>query len=272
VTRPSEVEYSEHGQGESILFVPGSFGTGAGWRPVIKLLGDHFRFITTSLLGYGATVERRTPANGSIDLQIDVLEGIARRAAAPVHIVAHSYGGLCVLALALRRTCEIRSLTLVEANPFDLLRQAGESDLYQQFGTMTDAYLREFRAGNREAARHVIDFYGGPGTLDAFPQKVRDYVIERTSTNVLDWSCGYAFRAPLADYAAISAPTLVVRGEEGHPGMRRIAELLRDAIPRASLVSIAGGTHFLPATHAPQLAKLIAAHVAANRPAHGPAG
>ena len=260
----ANVEYAERGQGSTVLFVPGSFGTGTGWRPVMDQLGNRFRFITTSLFGYGATAERRTPGNFSIDLQAQVLEGVIGRAGGPVHVVAHSFGGLAVLAVALRGACNIPSLVLVEANPLDVLRQSGEELLYGQFRAMSDAYFRDFEAGEREAARRVIDFYGGEGTFAAFPQKVRDYVIERTPANILDWRSGYAFDVPLTAYAAMTVPTLVVRGEKGHPAMRRIAEILSDSMPRASLVSIADGSHFLPSTHAPRLAELIASHVTAN--------
>ena len=260
----NDIEYTERGQGPTILFVPGSFGTGAGWRPIIELLGGGFRTITTSLLGYGATGERRTAATTSIDLEADVLETVVCRAAAPVHIVAHSFGGIVTLALCLRGTCDIRSLTLIEANPLDVLRQAGDATHYRQFRSMSDAYLRDFEAGDREAARRVIDFYGGPGTFDAFPHKVRDYVVATTPVNILDWSSGYGFEAPLSAYAAIQAPALIVRGEAGHPAMLSMATILHGAVQNSTLVSIADGSHFLPSTHAPRLAELIRAHVTAS--------
>ena len=56
---PDDIEFIESGDGPTVLFLPGSFGTGAGWKPIINELGDRFRFVTTSLLGYGATTERR---------------------------------------------------------------------------------------------------------------------------------------------------------------------------------------------------------------------
>ena len=95
-----DVEYAERGQGPTILFVPGSFGTGAGWRAVMDLLGDRFRFVTTSLFGYGATAERRKPGNSSIELQAQVIESVIHRAGGPVHVVAHSFGGLAKIGRA----------------------------------------------------------------------------------------------------------------------------------------------------------------------------
>ena len=48
------------------VLLPGSCSTGAAWRPVIAAWGDQFRSVTTSLLGYGGTRERRTAGDPSI--------------------------------------------------------------------------------------------------------------------------------------------------------------------------------------------------------------
>ena len=56
--------------------MPGSWSTGALWRDVIALLGDRFRAVTTSLLGYGDTEERRTLDDISIEREVDVIEAV----------------------------------------------------------------------------------------------------------------------------------------------------------------------------------------------------
>jgi pimeloyl-ACP methyl ester carboxylesterase len=61
-----QIDYEETGAGPTILLVPGSCSTGSAWRPVISEWGGRFRCVTTSLLGYGGTAERRPPDNPSI--------------------------------------------------------------------------------------------------------------------------------------------------------------------------------------------------------------
>ena len=261
---PSDVEFNDRGHGPALLFIPGSFGTGAGWKAVIDGLGAGYRVVTTSLLGYGGTRERRPPGNATMQQQTEVLDAILARIGAPVHVIAHSFGGLAALAQALHGHRKVQSLTLVEANPLGILKTAGDSDLYAMFGAMTRTYFAAFDAGQPDAARHVIDFYGGAGTYDAFPPKVRDYIVATTASNIRDWSSGTAFEPPLSDYAKISAPTLVMRGGDGHPAMRRIAELLAATIPGAHMETIRGGSHFLPASHPADVVQLIKGHVAAS--------
>lgn len=259
---PSDVEYAEWGEGPALLFVPGSFGTGAGWKPVMERLGPQYRYITTSLLGYGATKERRPLGNETMSQQVEALDLILDRIDAPTHIVAHSFGGLSAVAHAITGVQKPASLTLVEANPLGILKTAGDSSLYGMFAPMTDRYFAEFANGVPDAARHVIDFYAGEGSFEALPQKVRDYIIETTPSNIRDWTSGTAFAPPLGAYAQIDCPTLVVRGGQGHPAMLRIAELLTEHIPDAHLVTIEGGSHFLPASHPRDLADAIASHLA----------
>jgi hypothetical protein len=134
---------------------------------------------------------------------------------------------------------------------------------------MTDVCFRAFAAGEADAARHVIDFYGGAGTFDAFPEKVRRYVMATTGINVMDWSTGYGFDAPLDVYRRLDKTVLLVRGLRGHPAMVRISSILAETLPRATLLSIEDGRHFLPATHAARLATLISEHVRAVESAGG---
>lgn len=261
---PVDVEYSECGEGPALLLLPGSFGTGSGWKAVTDRLARSYRIVTTSLLGYGATAERRPLANSTMRQQTDVIDCILERIGEPAHVVGHSFGGLAALAHAIEGAVKPASLMLVEANPPGLLKTSGENDLYAMFGAMTRDYFAAFEAGRPDAARHVIDFYGGEGTFAAFPAKVRDYVVKTTPANIRDWSSGTPFEHPRSTYQQITVSTLVVRGGDGHPSMMRIAELLTESIPNARLQTVAGGSHFLPATNPAELARLLDIHIEAG--------
>ena len=256
-----DVEYAERGEGPAILYLPGSFGTGSGWRGVVDGIGGGYRHITTSMLGYGKTPEPRRPSNTTMDLQVEALAETFARIGERCHVVAHSYGTICALAYAVEQPEPILSLTLIEPNPLDVLAKTGDHELYDDFITMRTAFFADVEAGVPDAARRVIDFYGGSGAFDAFPDKVRDYVIEKTRTNVLDWQSGTPFGPPLSRYEALAIPTLVIRGGNSRPSMQRISDILARRIPRAALHTIAGGSHFLPSTHAAEVARLASRHI-----------
>jgi pimeloyl-ACP methyl ester carboxylesterase len=178
-----------------------------------------------------------------------------------VHLVGHSLGGLVSLAVALRHRVPLLSLVIIEAPLPGLLRCLGEQRHYRAFREMTDGYVAAFRRGDSSAIRAVIDFYGGPGTFARLPQRVRDYVIGATAVNMLDWQGAYGFQPSAAALAGIDMPVLVVRGEASHPAVKHANWLLARQLLEASLVTIAEASHFMLATHAEEVAQLIAEQV-----------
>jgi pimeloyl-ACP methyl ester carboxylesterase len=256
------IDYDECGDGPTIVLVPGSCSTGAAWRPVIAALGGRFRCVTTSLLGYGGTSERRSREDTDIAYEAEVVEAVIRRATGPVHLVGHSFGGLTALAVALRDRVPLQSLTIAEAPAANLLRDFGEHQHFRAFRDMTDAYFASFRAGNAAAIETMIDFYGGAGTFAAWPARVRAYAVETTPVNLLDWASVFGFRVAPADLSSLDLPVLVVRGGNSHPAVQRANELVSAQVDGASLVTVPGAAHFLISTHAQEVARAIARHVA----------
>lgn len=255
------IDYDESGSGPTLVLVPGSCSTGAAWRPTIAGWDGRFRSVTTSLLGYGGTAERRTPDDGSIDHEAAMLEAVVRRAGGPVHLVGHSFGGLVALTVALRGRVPLASLVVMEPPGVELLRTSGAADAYQSFRRMTADYFAAFEGGDADAIAGMIDFYGGAGTFASWPQRVRDYAVRTTPVNILDWRSAYGFTLSAAMLAAIAVPTLVVCGGTTHPAMRHLAALVARSIPGAGLATIEGAAHFMIATHAAASADLIAGHV-----------
>ena len=256
------IDYEESGQGPTVVLVPGSCSTGAAWRSIVAQWQNGFRCVTTSLLGYGGTVERRTALDADIAHEAEVLEAVIRRAACPVHLVGHSFGGLSALAVALRKRVRLLSLTIAEAPAPEILRTMGEYRAYLAFRKMTEAYFRAFQDGDTTAIEQMIDFYGGTGTFSSWPPRVREYAAQTTPVNLLDWASAYDFELTPALLATVDVPTLVLWGEASHPAAKRANELLGECIPNAMVATIAGAAHFMISTHAEQVAGAIAQHLA----------
>ncbi len=56
-------------------------------------------------------------------------------------------------------------------------------------------------------------------------------------------------------------PETLARGGASHPAMQRANAILCECIDQAELVTIDGAAHFMIATHAAEVAHLIAKHV-----------
>jgi len=255
------IDYEVAGAGPTVVLVPGSCSTGAAWRPVMAAWDGRFRCVTTSLLGYGGTAERRTQQDPSIWHEADVLDEVIRAAAEPVHLVGHSFGGLVALAVALRNRARLKSLLVIEAPAPELLQQTGDHSHHRAFREMTESYFAAHAAGDAQAIAAMIDFYGGAGTFASWPPRVRDYAVATTAVNILDWASAYDFPPSLAALASINIPVLVLRGGKSHAAVRHANALIAARIPRAACITVDGAAHFMIATHPNRVARLIADHV-----------
>jgi pimeloyl-ACP methyl ester carboxylesterase len=255
------IDYDECGDGPTLVLVPGSCSTGGAWRPVIAAWNGQFRCVTTSLLGYGGTAERRTERDASIAHEAEIVEAVVGKAGGPVHLVGHSFGGLVALAVALRNHVTLSSLVIVEAPAAEFLRECSDDHHYRAFTAMTEAYFAAFAAGEKEAIASMIDFYAGPGTYDSWPPRVRAYAVETTPVNILDWASAYGFPLPVASLAAIAIPALVIWGGASHSAVKRANTLLSECVGGAVPATIAGAAHFMISTHANEVARRIADHV-----------
>jgi pimeloyl-ACP methyl ester carboxylesterase len=259
------IEYEESGTGPCIVLVPGSCSTGAAWRSVASAWNGKFRCVTTSLLGYGETAERRTAQDHDMRLEAEVLEAVVRKAGGSVHLVGHSFGGLVSLAVALRKQTPLASLTILEAPAFTILRQHGRHAEYQAFRQMTEGYFAAYDRGENEAIAAMIDFYGGAGTFASWPSRIRDYAVRTTPINMLDWATADTLALPLKDLASINMPIMVIAGQASHLAMRCANQLLSVALTGAKYIEIEGAAHFMIANHPGYVADAIEQHVQAAR-------
>lgn len=258
------IEFVDHGSGPTTLvFVPGSFSTGAAWRPVIRALAGRHRIVTTSLLGYGATAERRDARAPSMDTEVEVLRAVLDRVGEPAHVIGHSFGGHVALACAMRSSAGLLSLTVIEPPCPMVLAVAGEAALFDSFRAMSEPYIAAWQAGEADAARRVIDFYGGHGFFDAMPPHAREFTRQSTGANVLDWRVAYADACDRASFGRVTMPTQVLRGALGHPAVQRGNELISQWLPNATLRTVPGASHFMISTHGGEVARLFEAHIAA---------
>ena len=90
-SRGAAVEFDASGNGPTLVLVPGSVSTGAAWRTVTSHLAPRYRYVTTSLLGYGRTAERRS-VHGSLPARVAGRSSADPSSAAVRNLVAIAAG------------------------------------------------------------------------------------------------------------------------------------------------------------------------------------
>ena len=94
----------------------------AAWKGIHKRLPEGYRFVSTSLCGYGGAEETRTLAVASFQEQLKVIGTVTERAGGLLHLVGHSFGGTIGLAAALAPGLNIASVATFEANPMAIMK------------------------------------------------------------------------------------------------------------------------------------------------------
>lgn len=257
----TDIEFVTRGKGEpSVLFLPGSYSTAAAWRGVWGQIPDDWQLAAVSLPGCGETAETRRPGNADMAHEVRVVaEAVRRLGGGPVHLVGHSFGGTVALAAALSGEVHVASLSLFEANPFDLI--VGNGPLYAEARELAAAFKEALDAGEPDAAARIVDWWGGPGCFAAMPGRVQDFCLNAAPANALDWETDFGFRPDRAAIAALSCPVLLVRGADAIPAMAEMTDALGALLPASRRAVVAGAGHFLTTTHPRDCARLIVEHL-----------
>lgn len=113
----SELYVAEHGSGQPVLFVHGSFGYGEEhWGEQLPL-SSRWRLLFVDRCGHGHS--RDTGRSSWLEQSEDIANLLGDGA----HLIGQSYGGTLALLAALRRPDAVWSLTLVEPNTLGLVRE-----------------------------------------------------------------------------------------------------------------------------------------------------
>ena len=172
-----EVFFREQGDGAPVLLGHSSAAGSGQWRALIDRLSTRYHVLAPDHIGYGKTASYHGDAP-LMTMEIRLLESLLHRAAAPAHLVGHSYGGSLMTRLAMRHPERVRSLTLIEPTLFHLLAMFDRSDAHAEIAAVAERLIDDVAVGEPErAARDFITYWVGPGALDAMEQRQRHAVI-----------------------------------------------------------------------------------------------
>ena len=224
------------GSGPPVAFVHGAVAGGEVAWSAQRPLAERWTLFLLDRPGYGPNppVERE-------DFEVDAGH-IVELLGDGMHLVGHSYGGVCSLLAAARRPEAVRSLTVIEPPAFALA--AGHPDV-----DALVASLREhWDQGPREPAAFLGGFLELVGSNLALPEPLPPR-LERGAEILLGHRPPWEAEIPLDDLAAAPFPKLVVSG--GHQAASdAVCDVLEERL-RAERAVIPGAGHSVQRTGAP---------------------
>ncbi|MFB6272428.1 MAG: alpha/beta fold hydrolase [Salinibacter sp.] len=106
--------WSERGDGPPLLLVHGLGSSGRDWAAQVDYFAKHYRVLRIDLRGHGRS-ERGDGPYSIAQFARDVAVFLRRRAAAPVHVMGLSMGGMVAFELAAGAPRLVRSLVVVNS-------------------------------------------------------------------------------------------------------------------------------------------------------------
>lgn len=142
------VAYQRSGMGAPLVLVHGTFSSHSGWAHVLPALEKLFTVYAVDRRGYG---ESGDSSHYAVEREFEDIAALVDSIGAGVHLLGHSFGGLCVLEAALL-TSNLRSLIVYEPSPLPVpgvpLYPEGTTERLQALidaGDRENAVLTTFR-------------------------------------------------------------------------------------------------------------------------------
>jgi pimeloyl-ACP methyl ester carboxylesterase len=242
----------------TVVLLPSSANSARQWDRLAEMLRPGFVVHAIEFHGHGERAARPVTApltlaeEATLDLPLMVRTGGA-------HVVGHSFGAAVALKLAAMRPDLVRSVVAYEPVLFRWLAEdaSGQRGL-QEIVAVAEA-MRDLLAQNKpnDAARRFIDLWSGAGAWQSLPAARQPAIAARMDAVLQHFDALSRERMRLEHLARLAMPKLFLSGAQTVPAARRLAELLRAAMPSALHEVLPGMGHMGPLTHATEVNRRI---------------
>ncbi|MBX3607888.1 MAG: alpha/beta fold hydrolase [Piscinibacter sp.] len=258
-----------HDDLDTVLLLHSSASSARQWDGLAAQLQGRWHVHALDLHGHGAQPEwlGAGPDDASFALADDAaLAEPLLRGAGRVHLVGHSYGAAVALKLATLHPRRVASVVAYEPVLFrwlidddacsratlDVLRIAGAIDEHLAHGD------------SAAAGECFVDFWSGTGSWAALPPHRRQAIAGRMGAVQRHFDAVIGEPRLRTVIPRLPMPLLLLGGEHTVPATRRIAELLRAALPAAVHETLPGMAHMGPLTHPHAFNRRVEQHLLAH--------
>jgi pimeloyl-ACP methyl ester carboxylesterase len=253
--------FREAGAGPGVVCLHSNASSSNQWRSLMELLAPRFHVLAPDM--HGAGKGPAWPHDRTIGLKDEaaMLEPVFDAAGDLFVLVAHSYGAAVALVAAATRARRVKALVLYEPTLFALLdAQAPPPNDADGIRAAVHRSIAALEAGDSSlAAEHFIDYWMGRGAWAQTPD-ARKGPIAASMASVRGWGQALTTEpTPLATFAQLDLPVLLMLGKQSPPSSRSVARLLAAALPRVQVLEFEELGHMGPVTH-PDMVNAAIAH------------
>lgn len=175
-----------------------------------------------------------------------------------VNLVGHSVGGAWAMQAAAQLGPRVDRLILIEAAPYDLLRQAGCDSAYREAKALYQFVCDGSERGEWAAiAERFLNAFVGKGAWEKLSDERRARAAELMRQNRTEWDSLMNDRTTLADWSArLPHRTLFVSAADTWPPLRELTGRFAKGCPQWTFAQVPEGGH-MAALYRPDLVNPI---------------
>ena len=260
----ASLAYMERGTGEPVVFVHGGYSDLRTWLAQIPAFAQEYRVIAYSRRYARPNKDIQKRQDDQMMPHVDDLADLlVALDAVPAHLVGNSWGAFICLLAAVKQPALVRTLVLCEPpvlpllvsnvpKPQEIIRlllhRPRTAIAFLSFGIKViqpteKAYRQgDYERGTRAFIRGIL----GADAYDVLPEVRKEQMRENESTNVAQMlGAGFPMLTE-AEVRGVTAPTLLVTGEQSPALFRRDLTLrLADFLPNVRHVEIQEASHIM---------------------------
>ena len=233
------------------LLLHSSASSGRQWERLIEEMKPHVRAHAVDLHGHGERAGWRGAAPLTLADEAALAVPLLMQTGG-AHIIGHSYGGAVALKLATLYPKWVRSVVVYEPVLFPWLTKDPMShNLVQEVAAVAASIQDHLRGGDaHSAARRFINFWSGDGSWESLPAGKQSSIAPRMQAVSHHFDALFSDTLQRTELAPLTMPMMFVSGSRTVAVTRRIAGLLRAALPDAEHELLQAMGHMGPITHA----------------------
>jgi pimeloyl-ACP methyl ester carboxylesterase len=253
------------GHGPTVVLMHSSGSSGRQWDGLAAALQSRYRLQAVDVHGHGSTPAWTDARPMRLEDDVALVVPLVR-SAGTVHLVGHSYGGAVALKLAAMMPEHVASVAVYEPVLFRLLLDYQPRDRVTTEVLIAAQSIRNwFELGHSErAAQRFVDFWSGAGAWERLPPVPRQLIAARIGSVIGHFNALFSDSLTRDALSRLDLPILCMTGAQTRPAPRRIGELLRYTLPRATHEVVASAGHMGPITHGQAVAWRIGAFLDAQ--------
>jgi lipase len=257
------ISYLDRGTSVPVVFLHAGAGSGRQWTKIAEQLEDRIRIIAPDLWGFGGTDRWDGESDLSHDDQARLVDELVNTVVGePVHLVGHSYGGATAIRYVMMRPEKVLSLTVIEPILMPLLKQTGETALFEEYDAVASGFIEAVARGEPDVGwKKFLDYRNGEGAWERLSEAARVRFLAITENNIAGYKSNLGNPTTLQNLREIGVRTLVICGSKTTLPDRKVSEIVRDTIPNCRYEVIPDAEHMSPVTHPNEVAGLIASHL-----------